>query len=258
MRIRTVFRIPSVVFTTCAAFLLSAMALVSGCRMPGRPAAEERGARSEQVTDFDTLYGTNCAGCHGANGQNGGAMNLANPVYQAMVDDATLHDVIANGIKGALMPAFGVKRGGPLTDEQIAALVAGMRARWSKGDVLAGQNAPPYRATHDGDTAKGEEAYHVACARCHERQGEKPAEAGSILDGSFLALISPQMIRTTVIAGRPDLGMPDWRGTVKGRALTDEEITDVTAWLMAQRPALPGQPYQSRDQGTGIRDQGNR
>jgi hypothetical protein len=37
--------------------------------------------------------------------------------------------------------------------------------------------------------------------------------------------------------------MPDWRGLRKDRALTDSEITDVAAWLMAQKPALPGQPY---------------
>jgi cytochrome c oxidase cbb3-type subunit 3 len=65
------------------------------------------------------------------------------------------------------------------------------------------------------------------------------------LDGSFLALIDEQKIRTTVIAGRPDIGEPDWRGHIPGRAMTDEEITDVTAWVMSQKPAMPGQPYPS-------------
>ncbi len=143
------------------------------------------------------------------------------------------------------MPAFGIKHGGMLTEAQIDALVTGMRAHWSKGNVLAGQNAPPYKAAHEGDSAKGEAVYTTACAKCHEPQPDKGGYAGSILDGSFLALINEQTIRTTVIAGRPDLGMPDWRGLVKGRSLTDEEITDVTAWLMAQKPALPGQPYAS-------------
>ena len=266
MKIRTAFRIDSTHFLACAAIPLFAMSLLAGCKMPGRPVEEQRGLRSDQVTDFDTLYGTNCAGCHGANGQKGGAAYLANPVYQALVDDATLHDTIANGFQGTLMPAFGTQRGGPLTEAQINALIAGMRARWSKGDVLAGQNAPPYRATHEGDAAKGKEVYDAVCAQCHEPPQSGSAETlsndrlwvGSIRDGSFLALVSPQMIRTTVIAGRPDLGMPDWRKTREDKPLTDEEITDVTAWLMSQRPALPGQPYQGRDQGTGIRDQGNK
>ena len=38
---------------------------------------------------------------------------------------------------------------------------------------------------------------------------------------TFLALVSDQNLRTTVIAGRPDLGHPDWQHCVPGRAMTD-------------------------------------
>ena len=34
----------------------------------------------------------NCAGCHGADGMNGPATTLGIPVYQALVDDATLRE----------------------------------------------------------------------------------------------------------------------------------------------------------------------
>ena len=37
------------------------------------------------------------------------------------------------------------------------------------------------------------------------------AVSGSIVDPSYLALVSDQSLRSTIIAGRPDLGMPDWR-----------------------------------------------
>jgi cytochrome c oxidase cbb3-type subunit III len=229
-----------------AAILLAGpLVLVGGCRLPGRPGPQDVVPRPEQVMSFDKLYGQNCAGCHGVDGQNGQATNLANPIYEALVDDATLRDVIANGEKGTLMPAFGQGAGGSLTDAQINAIVSGMRARWSKGDVLAGQNAPPYKASSAGDAADGKRVYGMACARCHGAPGQKPGPAGSILDGSFLALVNPQMIRTTVIAGRPDIGQPDWRDDVQGHPLTDGDISDVTAWLMAQRPATPGQPYPS-------------
>jgi cytochrome c oxidase cbb3-type subunit III len=235
----------SALFVVCAAFLFFAMTMFVGCKLPGKPGDEPEVPRPEQVTNFDALYSSNCAGCHGKNGQNGSAMNLANPTYQALVDDATLRDVISNGEKGTLMPAFGPKSGGSLTEQQIDALITGMRSHWSKGNVLAGTNAPAYMAAHEGDAAKGEQVYTTACAQCHEATPQKPSQGGSIRNGSFLALVSEQMLRTTVIAGRPDLGMPDWRGQVKGRALTDEEITDLTAWLMSQKPALPGQPYQN-------------
>jgi cytochrome c oxidase cbb3-type subunit 3/ubiquinol-cytochrome c reductase cytochrome c subunit len=85
--------------------------------------------------------------------------------------------------------------------------------------------------------------YAAACARCHGATAQQPGTAGSILDGSFLALVNAQTIRTTVIAGRPDIGQPDWRGDVPGHPLSDAEVTDVTAWLLAQRPPNPGQPY---------------
>jgi cytochrome c oxidase cbb3-type subunit III len=254
MKIRTVFRITPTHFPVCAASLLLAVSLFSGCTMPGRPAEEARGLLPHQVKDFDALYSTNCSGCHGATGQKGSAAFLANPIYQALVDDATLHDIIANGFQGTLMPAFSRRRGGPLTEEQISALIAGMRARWSKGNVLEGQNAPPYKATHEGDAAKGKEVYTNVCAQCHEppegnaagvrdTSSDERLWVGSIRDGSFLALVNEQMIRTTVIGGRSDLGMPDWRKLREDSPLTDEEITNVTAWLMSQKPAMPGQPY---------------
>ena len=141
------------------------------------------------------------------------------------------------------MPAFAESAGGNLTDAQVNAIVSGMRARWAKGDVLAGQNAPPYKASQGGNADDGKRVYAMACARCHGATGQKPGPAGSILDGSFLALVNSQTIRTTVVAGRPDLGHPDWRNYVQGHPLTDSDVNDVTAWLMAQRPANPGQPY---------------
>ena len=44
------------------------------------------------------------------------------------------------------------------------------------------------------------------------------------------------VVRTTVIAGRPDLGAPDWRGNVPGRPMSSDEVSDVVAWLAAKRP----------------------
>jgi hypothetical protein len=60
------------------------------------------------------------------------------------------------------------------------------------------------------------------------------------VDGSYLALVSDQGLRTTVIAGRPELGAPDWRGNVPGTPMTPQDIADVVAWLSAQRAPFPG------------------
>jgi len=234
----------------CLAPCLAALAAVAvaGCNLPGRPAAGPEVPRPDAVMSFDKLYGENCAGCHGKNGQGGAATDLNNPEYQALIDDASLRDIVANGEKGTLMPGFSVESGGLLTDAQIDSLIKKMRARWSKPDAFGGATPPPWKATHSGDAAKGQQVYATACASCHGESAQKPGKDGSILDGAFLALINGQTVRTTIIAGRPDVGQPDWRNHIQGRALTDDEITNVTAWLMAQRPALPGQPYPTANQ----------
>jgi len=219
------------------------LTMIGGCKLPGKPEDGPEVPRPEQVVSFDALYGANCAGCHGANGQKGMAINLANPIYQALVDDATLKQIITNGETGTLMPAFGLKRGGDLTDQQVDVLVNGMRERWGKANMLAGLNAPSWKAVQAGNAANGQQVYASTCARCHGKNVETPGPDGSILDGSYLALVNEQTIRTITIAGRSDLGMPDWRGLKKDRPLTDSEVTDVATWLMTQKPAFPGQPY---------------
>ncbi len=225
-----------------SAILAAGMAL-SGCTLPGKPKPGPEVPRPQAVLAFEPLYNQNCAACHGADGQNGSATDLANPEYQALIDDATLRDITAKGQKGTLMPGFAVSAHGMLIDQQIDVLVHGMRERWAKQNALAGLNAPPYKAAGPGDPSHGQAVYNAGCARCHGAVGEKAGPAGSVLESSFLAIVSPQTLRTTVIAGRPDIGQPDWRGDIPGRALTDPEITDLIAWMIAQRPPSPGRPY---------------
>ena len=177
-----------------------AMLAASGCNLPGKPKAGPEVPRPEEVLAFDRLYGDNCAGCHGVDGRNGSATDLANPEYEAWIDDSSLRDVIAKGQKGTLMPAFALDSGGVLTDQQIDVLVMGMRERWRRENPFGGETPPVYRATHAGDAEKGKAVYAVACGRCHGMTREQQGKAGTILDGSFLALVNEQMIRTTIVA----------------------------------------------------------
>ena len=61
---------------------------------PGRPAPDSAVIAPDKVVDFDVLYATNCAGCHGANGSGGAAIGLSDPVYLAIADDATIPNPI--------------------------------------------------------------------------------------------------------------------------------------------------------------------
>jgi mono/diheme cytochrome c family protein len=194
------------------------------------------------VVEFQPLYAANCAGCHGKEGRGGAALGLADPVYLAIADDRVIRNAAANGVKGTAMPAFSQAAGGMLTDAQIDAISKGIRS-WSRPGALDGANPPSYSAGAPGDPHRGEAAYGVFCASCHGPRGEGTAKGSAITNGSFLALISDQGLRTLVITGRPELGAPDWRGDVPGRPMSDEEVTDVVAWLASRRVQDPGQPY---------------
>lgn len=214
-----------------------------GCTLPGRPRPESRELRPEEVKDFAVLYRDNCSGCHGSEGRGGAALALANPVYLAIVDDATLRSVTSTGVPGTPMPAFARQAGGMLTHEQIDVLVREIRARWSRPAALAGVTPPAYRAGGAGEPAHGAQIYRTFCASCHGPEGRGGPKGSSIVDGSYLALVSDQSLRTSVIAGRPELGQPDWRGSGASPSLSSQDVSDVVAWLASQRQRYPGQPY---------------
>jgi cytochrome c oxidase cbb3-type subunit III len=221
------------------AVCLVALSFCAGCRPPGKPTSADIELKPAEVHDFVAIYDLSCAGCHGHDGQGNVALALSNPVYLAMASDDTIRRVITSGIRGSLMPAFAKSAGGTLTDAQIEILVREMRQRWSKPGIAP----PPYAAKGRGNSTRGAEAFATFCAGCHGAAGKGSPKGSSIVDDSFLALVSDQNLRTTIIAGRPDLGHPDWRHDAPGREMTPQEVTDVVAWLVAQRKTNPGQPY---------------
>jgi mono/diheme cytochrome c family protein len=203
---------------------------------------------ADQVTDFDALYKTHCAGCHGADGRLGPAPPLNDPLFLAIVPDAELVRVIREGravtpVQKSPMPAFSLDEGGSLspaqakawaelkeemhaaprqtgslTAAQVQALAGGIKERWGPPASPAG-SAPPYLATAGTGAGKKDEGARVfarACAGCHGKEGKGVERDGrlrrKINDAAFLALISDQELRRYAITGRPDLGMPPFDG----------------------------------------------
>jgi cytochrome c oxidase cbb3-type subunit 3 len=233
--------------TLCVLAILSlvlGLLMLCACNAPdGEPQTSSEPVAPNQISDFDTLYAQNCAGCHGAQGRGGASIALANPVYLAIIDETTMRKVVANGVRGTSMPAFAQRAGGMLTEQQIDVITSGIFSHWARKQVLDGVTPPSYAAKAAGNADHGQLVFGTYCASCHGSEGRGTPKGSAITNDSFLALVSDQELRTLVITGRPELGAPDWRGNVPGHSMTDQEITDVVAWLASRRAQNPGQPY---------------
>jgi cytochrome c oxidase cbb3-type subunit 3 len=221
-----------------ATVLAASLAVTTACGT--RNPADVQVIPPNRIMDFTFLYARNCSGCHGPNGTGGAAVGLGDPVYLAIADDAIIRRATEEGVAGTSMPAFAQHSGGMLTDDQIDVVIHGIRTRWAKPHALGDTNAPPYAAQGPGDPKRGAEVYGAYCSSCHGGDGHG-GKASSIVDPAYLALVSDQGLRTTVMVGRPELSAPDWRGDVSGKAMSPDEISDVVAWLTAQRPQISAQ-----------------
>src|ERR1700679_4301183 len=173
----------------------------AGChRRIGPPNDQEEHMRPENVVSFDRLYKQNCSACHGESGSGGPALDLANPNYQALVDDASLKRWITSGMPGTQMPAFGESAGEFLTSQQVDVLIAGMREQWSPKDQSS-TDMPPYSSNTAGNVEHGQDIFRVSCSSCHQQGQQK------ITDASYLAVVSDQRLRSIFIPGCPLCGL---------------------------------------------------
>ena len=217
---------------------------ISGCdKARGNPGSDPPVPRPEAELNFDVLYRQNCAGCHGADGKNGAALDLANPVYQSRVDDSSLRRWISNGMPQTQMPAFAIAAGGSLTDKQIDVLVRGMRQQWASAALGSTNGMPAYTQPADADAGHGKQVFGQYCASCHKDSKQE------ITSPDYLALMGDQALRTIIVAGRPDIGQPDWRHEGPGAALSEQDVSDVVKYLASLRISTPGQPYPGHREG---------
>ncbi len=92
------------------------------------------------------LFATYCAACHGASGRGGFAVAVGDrPYLDAHGDDALTQAIMNGTAKG--MPAWGKAKGGTLTDDQIADIVAFLRSLATPSSSVQTQSAPAQPAT---------------------------------------------------------------------------------------------------------------
>jgi len=234
------------------AFLAIAFVLLSGCYAPGKPPGNAEAEESNE-TDFKGLFARNCSGCHGEDGKNGPGRILHDALYLAVIPKEEIRNVIAHGRPGTSMPAWSRAQGGALTDHQIDILVEGIANNWSKPAPSANPPLPPYSApVESGDGNRGKLLFAQYCVLCH-----RPGVIGPVSDPNYLSLVTNQNIRTSIIVGRPDLGMLSYRNLKLGRALSNQDISDVVTYLASLRPAN-AEPLDAYTQASGTGQNGEK
>lgn len=106
----------------------------------------------------EQLFQGQCAGCHGPQGEGGRGAVLAQPRLRHVADDASLFEVIRDGIKGTEMPS-----GSALTT----------RETWQTAAYVRSLGRLPLEAVA-GDSQRGREIYTARgnCSRCHIVNGD--------------------------------------------------------------------------------------
>jgi putative heme-binding domain-containing protein len=147
--------------------------------------------RNPYTTEADVAQGKrifqgHCAGCHGPGGEGGRGAILARPTLTRATDDATLFQILKDGIPGTEMPPA------PELNNhekwQVAAFVKTL------GRVDVAKNIP-------GDPVRGERLLaSTGCLKCHTvkmkggRMGPDLTEIGARRNAAYLreALVAPE------------------------------------------------------------------
>lgn len=130
------------------AVLLLGMALIFPLYRWFEPAnrTASRQAHLDSLADAgQDLWSFNCASCHGLNGEGGVGPALNSSQFLQAATDQQVELLVAVGVPGSQMGAYSQDFGGPLTSEQIRAVVTYIRS-WEEG----APDRPDWRETATG------------------------------------------------------------------------------------------------------------
>jgi mono/diheme cytochrome c family protein len=188
-------------------------------REPGRIQNVLAADKSEQVARGQQLFASNCATCHGKNGEGDIGPTLNSKKFLQTTDDGIIFSLISSGVPGTAMPSWSQVHGGPFTDEQINDLVGFVR-NWEPTATDAGKPSPT------PNPALGANIWKATCYACHGVNGEGTERAPALNDQALLSQFDNNWFRQTISDGRPSKGMPTW-----GKVLSPEQINAVVAFI---------------------------
>lgn len=182
-----------------------------------------------RVSEGARAYARYCALCHGNDAKGYAAdhaPSLVSPTFLASASDDFLVRSIRGGRPGTAMAGYGRDRGGPLSDTEMAALIAFIRAQ---GPAYVEPLAP----AAGGNAAQGQVTYDATCKRCHGT----PEFRGDVIhlgNPAFLSSATDGFLRHAIREGRPGTPMLPFGGT-----FDEAQISDLVALIRSWGPALP-------------------
>jgi cytochrome c oxidase cbb3-type subunit 3 len=170
------------------------------------------------------LYGRICAICHGVQGEGyraDQAPALGHQDFLATVSDEYLDFAIRYGRSGTTMSAWALDQGGPLSSDDVRAVIAFLRS-WQQ---------QPSRTLDDGpilgDGTRGKQIFDKNCRECHGRKGTYVR----IVNRQLLTKAHTGFLRDAIRTGRAGTRMVSFE-----KALGNQGVEDVVAYLKS----LPG------------------
>ncbi len=162
-----------------------------------------------------------CALCHAADATGYAADHAPSLVSTTFLASAT-NEYIARGIRegrpGTAMAGYGKLRGGPLDDDEVAAIIAFLRDRGPARERMTTTSVT-------GDVTRGEAVYAASCQRCHGTRTDR-GNAVHLANMSLLSAASDSFLRYAIVHGRPGTPMLSFQG-----ALGEDDIDNVVALL---------------------------
>ena len=145
---------------------------------------------SASAAEGADLFASYCTDCHGTSGDRIPVSPLASLTFLDSRGDASLLATTADGKD--TMPAFSLKRDGPLDDEQIRSVVAFLNARAGRGSVTL-------------LAADGQHLYEQLCVECHGASGARIPIAPLAAKG-FLDVRTDAELQGVILDGRGTMG----------------------------------------------------
>ncbi|MBK9033771.1 MAG: c-type cytochrome [Myxococcales bacterium] len=229
-----------VVLASLLTLVVACSSRSSGAPTPPPPPARDAGAPTPpidpRVARGGAAFQKYCALCHGPEAKGyvaDHAPSLVTDQFLESADDAFIARSIELGRPNSPMAGYGKDLGGPLSDGDIADMIAWLR-----------HGRPPYRppppVTGKGDAIAGAALYTATCQKCH---GDRLVRAEAIQLGHpvFLALASDAFIRDAIVRGRPGTPMESFGALLSAQQI-DDLVAHLRAWAVQPPPPQPPPP----------------